>query len=169
MHTTLLFPTSMEAAALRQLRPDLDIRECGVGVVETARYVARLLREEHPSRIVLCGIAGAYDDTPIGKVVQVVVERMAGTPAQYAREYRTTLRFEGLAEVAGNTVARVNEPAEGATIENMEGAMLFALCEDAGIECAEIRSISNRVGAPYGEWDIPRAIESLTATLSKLF
>ena len=169
MHTTLLFPTAMEAAALRQLRPDLDIRECGVGVVETARYVARLLREEHPSRIILCGIAGAYDDTPIGEVVQVGVERMAGTPVQYARDYRATLHLEGLAEVAGNTVGRVNEPAEGATIENMEGAMLFALCEDAGIEYAEIRSISNRVGAPYSEWNIPHAIESLTATLTRLF
>ena len=40
----LLFPTELEAARLRELRPDLDIRICGIGAVETATEVARILR-----------------------------------------------------------------------------------------------------------------------------
>lgn len=169
MQSVLLFPTAMEAAPLRALRPDLDIRVCGVGVVETARTVARLLHDEQPSRIVLCGIAGAYDATPLGAIVQVGVERMAGLPTQYATEYRATLRFEAFTEVRANTVSRVNSPAEGATIENMEGAALFALCEEWSVECAEIRAISNRVGAPREEWNIPLATHALAEAVAKIF
>ena len=165
MQPVFLFPTAMEAAPLRALRPDLDVRICGVGVVETARYVARMLCEESPEQVLLCGIAGAYSEWEVGAVVQVTTERVAGLPAQYAAEYQASLRIDGVAEAVSNTVTSVGTVADGATVENMEGAAVFALCEEFGVCCAEIRAISNRVGAPRDEWRIDLALDNLTETI----
>ncbi len=130
----------------------------------------RLLSEERPEAVVLCGIAGAYGETPLpGDTVAVVRERMAGVPSAFAEEYRATLRFDGLAEVTANTVSNVGAPADGAQVENMEGAVVFAVCCPAGVKCGEIRAISNRVDDARGNWDIPAALESLTRVLTEIF
>ena len=90
-----LFPTEMEAARLRELRPDLDIRICGIGAVETATEVARILRNEHKP-ILLCGIAGAYDHTlQKGDVVAVTEERFAYLSSGYNRSYIATMIVDG--------------------------------------------------------------------------
>lgn len=170
MAAVLLFPTELEARPLRSRRPDLDIRICGVGAAQTARFMQRLLSSERPEAVVLCGIAGAYGETlRTGEVVAVVRERMAGVPSAFAEEYRATLRFDGLTEVAANTVSNVGVPADGAQVENMEGAVVFAVCRSAGIECGEIRAVSNRVDDAREKWDIPAALESLTKVLTEKF
>ena len=46
---------------MRAARADLNIRICGVGLVETAVSVAKIIAQEHPEAVVLCGLAGAYD------------------------------------------------------------------------------------------------------------
>ena len=67
-----IFATEAEAAPVRAARGDLDIRICGVGVVEAAMAVAKIIEEAHPEAIILCGIAGAYDSTlNVGDVVAV--------------------------------------------------------------------------------------------------
>ena len=170
MGTVLLFPTEAEAAPLRSLRPDLDIRICGVGAAQTARFMHRLLSREHPRTVVLCGIAGAYGDTPrIGETVTVASERMAGVPAPFDEEYAADVRFDALARVASNTVAVPGAPACGAAIENMEGAVVFAMCRAAEVMCGEIRAVSNRVADTRPEWKIPAAIGKLTETLTEIF
>lgn len=170
MAVVLLFPTEMEARQLRSRRPDLDIRICGVGAAQTARFMQRMLSAESPDAVVLCGIAGAYDTTlRAGDVVAVVRERMAGVPPMFAEEYAASVRFDSLAEVAANTVATVGAPANGAQIENMEGAVVFAVCESVGVGCGEIRAVSNRVSDAREEWDIPAALESLTRVLNEIF
>ena len=63
MAAVLLFPTETEARPLRACRPDLDIRICGVGAAQTARFMQRMLAEERPEAVVLCGIAGAHLST----------------------------------------------------------------------------------------------------------
>jgi nucleoside phosphorylase len=50
----------------------------------------------------------------------------------------------------------------------MEGAALFALCEEFGAECAEVRAISNYVGEGREDWDIPLTLDRLAQTLQKL-
>jgi nucleoside phosphorylase len=50
----------------------------------------------------------------------------------------------------------------------MEGAALYALCEEFGAECCEVRAISNMVGEPRDEWDIPLALEHLARAVQKL-
>lgn len=130
----------------------------------------RLLSSERPEAVVLCGIAGAYGETlRTGDTVAVIRERMAGVPSAFAEEYRATMQFDGLTEVAANTVSNVGAPADGAQVENMEGAVVFAVCESAGVRCGEIRAVSNRVDDARENWDIPAALESLTKVLTEIF
>ena len=164
----LLFPTELEAARLRELRPDLDIRICGIGAVECATEVARILRNERKS-LLLCGIAGAYDHSlKKGDVVTVTEERFAYLSTGYDRSYLATMVVDGLPMVRSNTVSHCSQPANGAEIENMEGAALFALAQAEGVRCGEIRAISNYVGEEKSEWDIPLALEQLTETIINL-
>ena len=79
------------------------------------------------------------------------------------------MRFDGLPEVAANTVANVGARADGAQVENMEGAVVFAVCESAGVRCGEIRAVSNRVDDARENWDIPAALENLTKVLTEMF
>ena len=163
-----IFPTELEAARLRAVRPDLDIRICGIGAVETATEVARILRTEHKP-LLLCGIAGAYDHTlQKGDVVAVMEERFAYLSTGYNRSYLASLVVDDLPMVRSNTVSHCSQEANGAEIENMEGAALFALAEAEGVRCGEIRAISNYVGEERGEWEIELALENLTNTILDL-
>ncbi len=164
----LLFPTELEAARLRALRPDLDIRICGIGAVETATEVARILRTEHKP-LLLCGIAGAYNrNLKKGDVVAVTEERFAYLSTGYNRSYLASMVVEDLPQVDSNTVSHCGMEANGAEIENMEGAALFALAEAEGVECGEIRAISNYVGEERKDWNIELALERLTETILNL-
>ena len=163
-----LFPTEFEAARLRERRPDLDIRICGIGAVETAVAVADIRRTERKP-LLLCGIAGAYDrNLKKGDVVAVKEERFARLSTGYTRSYYASLAIDDMPEVVSNTVSHCAMEAEGAAIENMEGAALFALAEAEDVPCCEIRAISNYVGEERGEWDIPLALERLTETILDL-
>ena len=163
-----LFPTEVEASRLRALRPDLDIRICGIGAVETATEVARILRTERKP-LLLCGIAGAYDHTlQKGDVVAVTEERFAYLSTGYDRAYSATMVVEDLPMVRSNTVSHCAMAADGAEIENMEGAALFALAQAEGVQCGEIRAISNYVGEERKEWNIELALENLTEAILNL-
>ena len=163
-----LFPTEFEASRLRALRPDLDIRICGIGAVETATEVARILRTEREP-LLLCGIAGAYDHSlQKGDVVAVIEERFAYLSTGYDRSYLATMVVEDLPMVRSNTVSHCSMAADGAEIENMEGAALFALAQAEGVRCGEIRAISNYVGEERSEWNIDLALENLTNTILDL-
>ncbi len=164
----LLFPTELEAAQLRALRPDLDIRICGIGAVETATEVARILRTEREP-LLLCGIAGAYDrNLRKGDVVAVTEERFAYLSTGYDRSYLASMVIEGLPMVRSNTVSHCSQEADGAEIENMEGAALFALAQAEGVRCGEIRAISNYVGEERNEWNIDLALKNLTKIVANL-
>jgi nucleoside phosphorylase len=164
----LLFPTELEASRLRALRPDLDIRICGIGAVETATEVARILRTGRKP-LLLCGIAGAYDRTlKKGDVVAVTEERFAYLSTGYDRSYLATMVVDNLPAVRSNTVSHCSQEADGAEIENMEGAALFALAQAEGVRCGEVRAISNYVGEERGAWNIDLALENLTKTILEL-
>ena len=169
MKPLLIFATEGEAAQIRALRADLDIAICGVGAVETALSVAKIIESKRPEAVVLCGIAGAYDKTlKVGDVVSVVTENTASLPAIYRKSYSATLELP-LPEVTSNTVMAVGAEAAGAEVENMEGAALFALCNHYGVKCAQIRAISNYTDDCRSAWDIPTALEALTAAINRLF
>lgn len=169
MKTLLIFATEAEAAQIRALRADLETAICGVGAVEAALSMAKIIEEHKPEAVVLCGIAGAYDKTlNVGDVVSVVAENTASLPAVYRKSYLATLKLP-LLEVTSNTVMAVGAEAAGAQVENMEGAAIFALCNHYGIKCAQIRAISNYTDDVRSAWDIPTALEALTAAINRLF
>lgn len=169
MTPLLIFATQAEAAPLQALRADLQIAICGVGLVETAVSVAEIIAQKRPSQVVLCGIAGAYNTRlAIGEVVCVSEERTQTLPTVYRKSYSSTLELP-LKAVVSNSVMSVGAAAEGADIENMEGAALFAVCEKYNIPCAQIRAISNYTTDSRESWNIPLALERLTESIDKLF
>ena len=169
MKPLLIFATEGEAAQIRALRADLDTAICGVGAVECALAMAKIIEERKPEAVVLCGIAGAYDKTlKVGDVVSVVTENTASLPVVYRKSYSATLKLP-LPEVVSNTVMAVGAESAGAQVENMEGAAIFALCNYYGVKCAQIRAISNYTDDNRSAWDIPTALEALTAAINRLF
>ena len=172
MATTLyLFPTEFEAVPFRVLRPDAQVRIIGVGMSQTAAATARLLADECPQRVVLCGIAGACDEgMERGSVFEVVEDSEYGLPALYAERYEPQ-RLTSLPAVKAFTVSRSGASmAERVTaVEQMEGAAVGAVCRAWGVEYSHLRGISNLVGEPKQMWRIAEAVESLTNVLCELY
>ena len=159
----------MEAERFRRMVPEADVRISGVGVSETAVAVAKALRDGY-SDLVLAGIAGSYDDAvAVGSTVAVREERPAGLPSDFSKNYSAVSIPKDMQAVVSNTVARSGAAAAGAQIENMEGAVFFAMCTDAGVRFCEVRSISNKVGEPRSEWQTDAALDALTRTLVEKF
>lgn len=164
-----LFPTEFEAAPFREAAPEADVRISGVGAAETAVSVSKLLREGCKF-MVLAGIAGTYDPTcDTGESFAVAEERMPGIPEAYARIYTPSFTPRDLPTAVSNTVQQCGAEAPGARLENMEGAVFFALCAEAGVKFCQIRSVSNRVGEPSENWEADVAAESLARTLTRTF
>lgn len=166
-----LFPTSLEAELFMRLCPDAQVVISGVGMAATAATLASL----HTSGgldgecVVLAGIAGAYGDSVSrGEVVEVVSETTIELPQRFRQCYRNE-PFTELRRVHSNSVHRTVVDAEGADVENMEGASLFALCSTMGVRCVEIRAVSNRVGEEFSLWCVDEALENLALTLKHLF
>lgn len=165
-----LFPTELEAAPFRELRPTARVVISGVGLTATAATLATLSREGSLAVpcVVLAGLAGAYDErVAIGEVVEVVEECCSELPERFRRSYgvepRTTLRG-----VRSASVHRGGGDGLGAEIENMEGAALFAMAEALGFRACEVRAISNRVGEPFARWRVDEALGALAAALNSL-
>ena len=170
MKTIFIFPTEEEAAPFRERKPDAQIVICGVGQARAAAATARAIATERPDRVVLAGLAGAYGDEPaVGSVCVVEEEREAGLPAKYEAVFRPKTVTPKLTRVVSNTVSATGSEPHGAQIENMEGAAVMAVCEAMGVECCEVRAISNRTGQPFGEWRIAEASANLAEILIKRF
>lgn len=169
MVRVFLFPTEMEAARFLELVPDATVVISGVGQAATAAALARVVHIYGADACyVLAGIAGTYGDAvAIGDVVEVISERCAELPARFVEEYRVVPRTV-LRGVSSNTVSRVDKTLQGAEIENMEGATLFAIAEAMGLCVVQIRAISNRVGESFDKWHINEALEALASALKKI-
>ena len=170
MRKVYLFPTECEAAPFRALVPDAEIVISGVGMAMTAATVARIAAEhEHRDMLlVLAGIAGAYGDIAVGSVVEVVSECCVELPERFREHHRATFCTEMLPTATSNTVHSASALAEGAEVENMEGAALYAVAESLGLTATEIRAISNRVGDHRSLWRIDEATQALACELLKI-
>lgn len=175
--THFYFPTEAEASVFRTLCPDAYVRVIGVGMAEATSMAFAYISALNPKRVVLCGIAGACDDSlQVGQVVAVVNDAVAGLPEAYARGYGAK-SVEGLTAVnsltvnhTGDSLPYLTENQDIPCIEQMEGAGVAAACESLGIdEFYHIRAISNRVGDDRSEWHIDDAVTSLGAVVAQLF
>lgn len=168
MRVAYIFPTVEEAKSFIIENPKALTFVSGVGMAAVAATAVRAAKAKKPHLMILCGVAGAYDPNLMkGEVVEVTEERVGGLPERYRESYCLEPLTE-LRPVVSNTVNRCGCEAEGAQIEQMEGAAFFAVCEALGIEAAEIRAISNRVGEPREEWAFDEAVKNLTEILSQL-
>jgi adenosylhomocysteine nucleosidase/futalosine hydrolase len=183
----VVVPTEEEAAHFEGVAPVAGGRLVfgGVGAVETAATVARLLREGARS-LILAGIAGAYESSglAVGQSAVVGTERTAdmGTFREgrfaplFGRGYRCPHVFDcGMPVVESNSVSAAGSPyvsggafVAAAAIENMEGAAFFALCLDAGARFMELRTVSNMVGDPRDKWRFDLAAQALAQDLKTL-
>lgn len=167
-----LFPTEIEAAPFRAVMPQAQVRITGVGMASASAAVSRIIVQEQPSRLILCGIAGVCGESlQIGQVVEVVEDMEAGLPSQYALKY-TPCRCTSLQTVRAYTVSRCGAALECsrndesvAAIEQMEGAAVGAMCREWGVEYSHIRAISNRVGDSRALWQSDEAAKHLAEAL----
>ena len=167
-----LFPTSFEAEPFTRLCPDAEVVISGVGMAATAATLVSLCSSGGLAEgecVVLAGLAGAYTDAVAkGEVVEVVEERTIELPERFRECYKNDA-MTSLRAVRSNSVHRPVVDGEGADIENMEGATLFAVCARLGLRCAEIRSISNLVGEQFPEWSVDLALNNLARELKSQF
>lgn len=169
--TIYLFPTAGEAAPFRELCPAAEVSIIGVGIAEAAASAAVVIAHHRPERVILCGIAGAIDDSiMVGEVVEVAKDSVVGLPAAYAKEYDseplTSLRRVRSFTVSSTSAAQCEEAV--AAIEQMEGAGVAAVAERMEVEYHHIRAISNRIADPRSQWRIEEAVETLAQELAKI-
>lgn len=175
--TLFYFPTEAEASVFKTLRPDADVRIIGVGMVASGTFATALIAGLAPTRIVLCGIAGACDNRlEVGQVVEVVRDAEAGLPEAYAKTYEMT-PVTGLKCVESLTVSHSGDSLRFLTqesdlpcIEQMEGAAVAAACQTIDpVEFYHLRAISNRVGDRRSEWRVEEAVTALGAVVAQIF
>lgn len=169
MNPIFLFPTELEARTFCDLCPEAEVVISGVGMAETAATLARISvsKSLHGRVVILAGIAGCYEQRcEVGEVVEVISEVVSELPERFCKEYHVEM-FTNLRGVFSNTVSRCNTDICGADVENMEGAVLFAMARELGFRAVEIRAVSNVVGDEFAKWNIELATKNLAKTLIK--
>lgn len=163
-----LFPTELEARAFREMCPDAHVVVSGVGMAATAAAIASLGCTARDV-VVLAGIAGAYNESvAVGEVVEVVSEECVELPERFRHRYLQRAPYTSLRRATSNTVHTAQSESCGAEIENMEGAVLFAMAEAMGFRAVEVRAISNRVCEPFEKWAVEEAVTALANELKKI-
>lgn len=171
----LLAPTSIETKWITD-----EVILTGIGPYKCAASVARVISEQCPDLLILCGIAGAYPDSGLvsGDTVLVETEHAADLGSfqgetflpKFCESYTCSYIGDDVpfAKVQSNSVSGASAPfvrRDGVQIENMEGAAFFYTCLQYGVPFLELRSISNRVGDPFSMWDLSGAAKSLADSL----
>lgn len=180
----VLFPTAMEAEKFTaQDTERIEVAVTGIGAYRSAYHTYKQLLHHRPRMVILAGIAGAYPGSGLktGDTVLVGAENAADMGSFQGDTFRPKFserivcphipadtRF---GTVESNSLSAAAAPfvdQTGAQIENMEGASFFYVCTQAGIPFLELRTISNRVGEDFHNWDIERATSALANALKEL-
>lgn len=181
----LLVPTlpEIEPFLHRQKAGSCGLVVTGIGPYRCAAATQKAIVRQRPRMLILCGIAGRYPDSAlaVGDVVLVGSERAADMGSFEGREF--VPKFSELygcphipmnaplPVVASNSVSGAASPyvdRSVAQIENMEGAAFFDVCLREQVPFWELRAISNTVGEPFGQWNIPLATDALARAIGRL-
>lgn len=182
------FP-GLEKGSLAIGEHHFDLLITGVGMVPTAFAVGHQLAKHTYTMALNLGIAGSFDPLlPIGEVVSVSRDIFAEWGAQDDEEFLSiddlgfgqslqTAKYTGyfqqvsLYQVRGITVntAHGHEMTIAKTkvrldpqIESMEGAAFLYACNQVGIDCLQVRAVSNYVERRQRDnWDIGLAVKNL--------
>ena len=161
----------------------------GVGMVNTAIHLTKELLKNDYDLVINMGITGSFpEDISIGEVVEVIDDRFSEIGFEdgnifkefaglnicnsYTVEGKTNLKK--VKSITVNTVhGNINSIKEivkrfNPDVESMEGAAVFQVCENFGVECVQIRSVSNRVEVRKKEnWNLDLAICNLNKEVEK--
>jgi len=140
--TLLLVPTELE---LRRLRDQGGfgvgfclVSLCGFGPVAAAARTAQLLAELRPSRVLLVGIAGAYDTLshPIGSTWEFGEVAVDGVGAGQGEAFQgpPALGFPQWPGSPGTTIHPVVDSLPLASPEGSSGPLLLTTCSAAASE-----------------------------------
>ena len=169
--------------------PLFDLLFTGVGMTATAFSLGQYLPHSY-HMVVNLGIAGCYDrNVPLGTLLNITMDTFAEFGAEDHDAFlpveelgfgkstfvqKHTPDFEQLIhmpQVSGITVNRVHGNAESIrqisarlnpVTESMEGAAVFYCCEQIGLPCLQVRSISNYVEPRNrAAWQIDLALKNL--------
>jgi nucleoside phosphorylase len=190
----ILVPTEREAEFFAGQGLAFEI--CGVGMAECGAATARLLADaisagRKPRFAIIAGIAGSHvEGLAVGDTVAVANETIAdlgrrnpdgGFTPLFKKNYSATFIPDSLPAVRGNTVnmagwnahcgfaeALPGPEQSEASVENMEGAAFFAVCERFGVAAGQVRTISNRVGEPVTPENLTLAARNLARNLKKI-
>jgi len=167
----------MEADALKEA--GVEVAVCGEGMVAAALFTEKIIRSRKPERLIMCGIAGAYNKgLSVGESVIVRSETIADLGAMrdgvfkplFVSTYHCPLPAieVGFRTATSNSVNVSGLLDGGADIENMEGAGFFAACMERGAGFIELRTISNYVSDKRDDWNIPLALRNMRRDLKIL-
>ncbi len=154
----------------------------GVGKANAAATAAVMIDRYQPQLVINTGCAGAYigSGLAIGNYMNIPSVEQGGLDcynllplSRHASEKAMQLAdYYGVKLVRGRfaTVSTCSGTRKygseiahrwNAVIENMEGAAVAQVCLRCGVDCLEIRGISNIVDErDLLTWDIPRAVEA---------
>ncbi|GAA4781958.1 futalosine hydrolase [Olivibacter ginsenosidimutans] len=183
----------LEVLAQRK-QAEIDVLLTDVGMVATAFQLGKALHQKTYDYAVQVGIAGAITkDLALGEVVFVAHDTFYELGAEDHDDFLTIEQlgfgkstfhampgvipdgYAALTRVAGITVNRVhgNEQSiaqlrsrSNAAVESMEGAAFYYACQQAGLSCIQVRSISNYVEKRNrANWKIGLAVKNLNEWL----
>lgn len=192
MHDIVVcYSTALEAAGLPAAvgGRTLTLVETGVGPVNAAFALTRLLAVSRPRAVIVCGVGGAYPGSALtpGDVVCATTEMYADLgaespdgfldmtalgfpmspmtldlfPAERRLPFATCATCTGTDARAAEIVRRT-----GAAVESMEGAAIVDVAKRMGIPVGEIRGISNIAGRrDRANWRLDEAAANARAQL----
>lgn len=180
----LLVPTLPEIEPfLRQQGKGYGPVVTGIGPYRCAAATQEAIIQRRPDMMILCGHRREISRQRAGGRRCRARRKRAGGGHGFLRrkgvrsEVFRTVRlsaYSGRCSVAGRRLEQRERSASphvdrsAAQIENMEGAAFFDVCLRERIPFWELRAISNTVGEPFGQWNIPLATDALARAIGRL-
>ena len=192
MEWKVLFPHIPYKATVQNPHPlsaNADASCVGIGLVDFASGLSRLIYTQKYNRIILAGVAGALPEIGLssGDIVRVD-EECAGdigywnedafrpyfkrphidkaTPSKLAPE--SIAKLPGVRGISVNTMTASKQALEfrarffKAKVEAMEGATAFVIANAFGIQIFEVRTISNFTGdLDESKWNLKQSLKTL--------
>ncbi len=196
----LIVPTNLEQSCIQSQLDSLNQKglswaTCGVGLVESAITVARLISVYQPKQLWLIGIAGSLSEhLQIGMAYEFSQVSSYGIGVGCGSEYHlpSELGWQKMMKFGAEDTVSLNHSANSlellsvtaasanlgeaklklakfpkAVAEDMEAFSVALQCRMFGVKCRVIRGISNRAGdREHSRWKVGEAMRAAIELLS---
>lgn len=170
-------------ATAAELAPfsDLTTLESGMGATNTAIATLRAIKKFSPRVIIQVGICGAIEKSLYLCEPVLIESDFQGDLGAWRGEkfeffanepiycpLASDFDFRKVRGVSVNAACTPSAYRGDAQVESMEGAAFFAAANSLKVDFLQLRTVSNFVGQPRGQWKINEAIEALRPALEKI-